>query len=100
MKKLYPEIYGIRYPKDPIMIKYNENICLDQYKDLQIFHKEALGEHLLFPIIAYNKITTYNPIQRIDLRFQIDFSTPKKRHFEKHDRNPTNTNLDVGLLRH
>ena len=43
---------------------------------------------------------TFYPIQVIDLRFQIDFVTPKKiRLFEEYENAPDNTNLYVILIR-
>ena len=32
-KKFYLEIDGVRYPEDPIIINYNENSYLNQYRD-------------------------------------------------------------------
>ena len=44
---------------------------------------------------------TFYPIQVIDLRFQIDYVTPKKiRLFEKYENAPENTNLYVILTKH
>ena len=44
---------------------------------------------------------TFYPIQVIDLRFQIDYKTPKKiRLFEEYENTPENTNLYVILIKH
>ena len=41
VRKYYVEIGGVRYPKNPIMINYDENNELDQYRDLKLFCKEC-----------------------------------------------------------
>ena len=47
---------------------------------------------MLSPIITYDKMKNYYPIQIIDLRFQVDHISPKKiRLFKEHDKNPANT---------
>ena len=51
------------------MVNYAENNYLGQYKDLKLFYKEYLGDQLLSPIITYDKMKTYYPIQIIDLRY-------------------------------
>ena len=56
---------------------------------------------MLNPIISYDKMKKYYPIQIIDLRFQVDHISPKKiRLFEDYDDNPVNTNFDVILIKH
>ena len=78
-----------------------KNNYLDQYRDLKLFYKEYVGESMLFPIITYDKMKNFYPIQIIDLRFQVDHISPKKiRLFEEHDPNPTNTDLYVILIKH
>ena len=100
VRKYYSEIDGIRYPKNPVMANFAENNYLEQYKDLKLFYKEYVGESILSPIITYDKMKNYYPIQIIDLRFQVDHLSPKKiRLFEKYDPN-TNTNLYVILIKH
>ena len=101
VRKYYSEIDGIRYPKNPVMVNFEENIYLEQYKDLKLFYKEYVGDQLLAPIITYDKMKNYYPIQIIDLRFQVDHISPKKiRLFEEYDPNPTNTDLYVILIKH
>ena len=39
IREYYAEIDGVRYPKNPIMIKYDENIYLNQNKDLKFCGK-------------------------------------------------------------
>ena len=101
VRKYYSEIDGIRYPKDPVMVNYQENNYLEQYKDIKLFYKKYFGDQLLSPIITYNKMKDYYPIQTIDLRFQVDHISPKKtRLFEEYNLNPANTNLYVILIKH
>ena len=46
-------------------------------------------------------MNTSYPIHVIDLRFQIDYITPKKiRLFEEYENAPENTNLYVVLIKH
>ena len=99
--KYYSDIDGIRYPKNPIMVNFEENNYLEQYKDLKLFYKEYVGESTLYPIISYDKMEDYYPIQIIDIRFQVDHISPKKiRLFEEYDPNPTNTVLYIILKKH
>ena len=76
VRKYYSEKNGIRYPKNPVMVNFEENKYLEQYKDLKLFYKEYVGDHLLSPFISYDKMKNYYPIQIIDLRFQADHISP------------------------
>ena len=78
VRKYYSERDGIRYPKNPIMVIFQENNYLEQYKDLKLYYNEYVGDQLLSPVIAYDKMKNYYPIQIIDLRFQVDHISPKK----------------------
>ena len=101
VKKYYSEIDGVRYPKNPIMVNFAENNYLEQYRDLKLFYKEYVGEPMLSPIITYDRMKKYYPIQIIDLRFQVDHISPKKiRLFEEYENNPVNTDLYVILIKH
>ena len=101
VRKYYSEIDGIRYPKNPVMVNFEENNYLEQYKDLKLFYKEYVGESMLSPIITYDKMKNYYPVQIIDLRFQVDHISPKKiRLFEEYDPNPVNIILYVILIKH
>ena len=68
----------MRYPKYPIMNNYRGTNYLNQCKDLKLFHKEDVNEKSLSPIVTYDRMKTFYPIQRIDLRFRIDDITPGK----------------------
>ena len=101
VRNYYSEIDGIRYPKNPVMVNFEENNYLEQYKELKLFYKEYIGDQLLSPIITYDKMKNYYAIQIIDLRFQVDHISPKEiRLFEEYDPNPVNTNLYVLLIKH
>ena len=94
VRKYYSEIDDVRYPKNPVMVNFAENNYLEQYRDLKLFYKEYVGEPMLNPIISYDKMKKYYPIQIINLRFQVDHISPKKiRFFEEHDDNPVKTSL-------
>ena len=45
--KYFVEIDGVRYPKDGVLVNFEENSYLDQYRDLKLFYKEYVGEELL-----------------------------------------------------
>ena len=89
VKRCFVEIDGVRYPKDPVELNFSDNKYLDQYEDLKLFYKEYNGESILHPFISYLDTKTFYPIQVIDLRFQIDYITPKKyRLFEDYENAP------------
>ena len=101
VKRYFVEIDGVRYPKDQVETSFSDNKYLDQYRDLKLFWKEYNGESLLHPFISYLDMKTFYPIQVIDLRFQIDYITPKKiRLFEEYEKTPENKNLYVILIKH
>ena len=101
VRKCYSERDGIRYPKNPVMVSYDENNYLQQNKDLKLFYKEYVVDQLLSPIITYHKMKDYCPVQIIDLPFQVDHISPKKKRlFEEYHPNPTNSNLYVILIKH
>ena len=99
--KYFVEIDGIRYPKDGVLINFEENSYLDQYRDLKLFYKEFVGEELLQPYITFPDIKYFYPIQITDLRYQIDHLTPKKiQLFEEFSEDPGNERLFIILVRH
>ena len=52
IRKYYVEIDGQRYPRDSVLINYEENDYIQQYKDLKLFWKEYIGEPMLNPLIS------------------------------------------------
>ena len=51
--KYFVEIDGVRYPKDGVIIIFEENSYLDQYGGLKLFYKDYVGEELMQPYISY-----------------------------------------------
>ena len=100
LRKYYVEIDGQRYPRDNVLINYEENDYIQQYKDLNLFWKEHIGEPILQPLISYLDMKTKYPIEIIDLRHQPDYITPKKiQLFHEYDTNPDNGRLFIILIR-
>ena len=100
MRKSLVEIDGIREPGDSFLTNYGLNDYIDQCRDLNLFHKEFVGEELKTPFISYPDIKNEYPIQVIDLRFQLDQITPEKTQFFKEYRVvPASARLFVILIR-
>ena len=78
LRKYYVEIDGLRYPRDNVLINYDENDYIQEYKDLKLFYREYIGEPILNPFISYFDMKTKYPIEIIDLRHQSEHITPKK----------------------
>ena len=68
----------MRYPRDSVLVNYEQNDYIEQYKPLNLFFKEYIGEELVSPFISYPEMKTKYPIEIIDLRHQSDHITPKK----------------------
>ena len=99
--KYFVEIDGARYPKDGVLINFETNSYLDQYRDLKLFYKEYVGESLLTPYISYPDMKYRYPIQITDLRHQFDHITPKKiQLFQEFSEDPDNERLFIILVRH
>ena len=100
LRKYYVEIDSVRYPGDGVLVYYEENDCIQQYKDLKIFFKEYIGEQILNPLISYPDMKTKYPVEIIDLRHQSDPLTPKKiQLFHKYGTDPNNARLFLILIR-
>ena len=54
----------VRYPRDEVILDYEKNQYLDQYRDLKMFYKEYVGEPLLSPFISY-------PDMKIFIHFKL-----------------------------
>ena len=78
LQKYFVKIDSVRYPRDSVLVHYEQNDYIEQYKDIKIFFKEYIGEELMSPFISYPDMKTKNSIELIDLRHQIDHITPKK----------------------
>ena len=77
LQKNYVETDGQRYPRDNVLVNFEQNDYIEQYKDLNLFFKEYIGEELMTPFISYPDLKTIYPIEVIDLRHQPDYITPK-----------------------
>ena len=100
LRNYYVEIDGQRYPRDSLLINYEENDYIEQYKNLKLFFKEYIGEQLLNAFISYSDMETKYPIEIIDLRHQSDHITPKKiQLFHEYSANPDNARLFLVLIR-
>ena len=99
--KYFVEIDGVRYPKDGVLINFEENSYLDQYIDSKLFYKEYVGEEILHPYFSYPDMKYRYPIQITDLRHQFDHITPKKiQLFQEFSVDPDNERLFIILVRH
>ena len=78
LQKYYVEIDSVRYPRDSVLLIYEQKDYIEQDKDLKLFFKEYIGEQLMSPFISYPDMKTKYPIDIIDLRHQPDHITPKK----------------------
>ena len=100
LQKYYIEIDSVRYPRDDVLVNYEQNDYIEQYKDLKLFFKEYIGEELLSPFISYPDMKTKYPIQIVDLRHQSDHITPKKiQLFQEYSADPENAKFYLILIR-
>ena len=100
LRKYYVEIDGLRYPRDNVLINYEENDYIQEYKDLKLFYREDIGEPKLNPFISYLDMKTKYPIEIIDLRHQSDHITAKKiQLFHEYGTNLDNARLFLILIR-
>ena len=100
LRKYYVEIDGLRYPRDNVLINYEENDYIQEHKDLSLIWKENIGEPILNPFISYLDMKTKYPIEIIDLRHQTDHITPKKiQLFHEYNTDPDNARLFLILIR-
>ena len=98
--KYYVEIDSVRYPRDSVLLNYEQNDYIEQYKDLKLFFKEYIGEELMSPFISYPDMKTKYPIEIIDLGHQTDHITPKKiQLFLEYSADPENAKFSLILIR-
>ena len=94
------EIDSLRYFRDSLLINYEQNDYIEQYKDLKLFFKEYIGEPILKPFISCPDMKTKNPIGIIDLRHQPDHITPKNfLLFQEYGADPDNARWFLLLIR-
>ena len=100
LQKYYVEIDSVRYPRDSVLVNYEQNDYIEPYKDLKLFFKEYIGEELMSPFISYPDMKTKYPIQIIDLRHQPDHITPKKiQLFQEYTADPENAKFYLIVIR-
>ena len=100
LRKYYVETDSVRYPRDAVLVNYEENDYIQQYKDLKLFFNEYIGEPLLNPLIPYTDMKTKYPIEIIDLRHQSDHKTLIKiQLFQEYGTDPNNASLFLILVR-
>ena len=100
LQKYYVEIDSVRYPRDNVLVNYEQNDYIEPYKDLKLFFKEYIGEELMSPFISYPDMKTKYPIQIIDLRHQPDHITPKKiQLFQEYTADPENAKFYLIIIR-
>ena len=100
LKIYYVEIDSLRYPRDSVLVNYEQNDYIEQYKDLKIFFKEYVGEELMTPFISYPDMKTKYSIEVIDLRHQSNQRTPKKiQLIMEYDADPDNATFYLSLIR-
>ena len=100
LRKYYAEIDGQRYPRDSVLINYEENDYIQQYKELKLFYREYIGEPILNPLISYRDMKTKYPIEIRDLKHQPDYITSKKiQLFHEYGTDPDNARLFIILIR-
>ena len=72
LQKYYVEIDSVRYPRDSVLVNYEQKDYIEPYKDLKLFFKEYIGEQLMNPFISYPDMKSKYPVGIIDLRHQTD----------------------------
>ena len=99
-RKYFVEIDGLRYPRDSVLINYEENDYFQHYKDLKLFYREYIRKPILKPVKSYPDMKRKNPIEIMDLRHQFDHITPKKiQLFHEYGTDPDNARFFIILIR-
>ena len=100
LEKYYVEIDSVWYPRDSVLVNYQQNDYFEQYKDMKIFFKEYIGEELMSPFIPYPDMKTKYPMEILDLRHQSNHITPKKiQLFQEYSADPENAKLYLIVIR-
>ena len=81
LREYYVEIVSIQYPRDSLLMSYEESDFNEQYKNSKLFFKEYIGESLLNIFITYPDMETKYLIGILKLRHQLDHVTPKNFNF-------------------
>ena len=100
LQKYYVEIDSVRYPRDSVLLNYDQNDYIEQYKDLKLYFKEYIGEQLMNQFISYPNMKTKYCTEIIDLRHQTDHVSPKKiQLFLEYSADPENAKPYLLLIR-
>ena len=100
LQKNHVEIGPVRYPRDSVLIIYEQSDYFEPYKDLKLFFKEYIGEELMSPFISCLDMKTKYPFQIINLRHQPDHITLKKYQlFQEYIDDPENAKFYLILIR-
>ena len=100
LRKYYVEIDSIRYPRDSVLVNYEQNDYIEKYEDFKIFFKDYIGEQLMSPVISYPDMTRKYPIEILDLRHQSDHMTPRKiQLFQEYSADPENAEFYLTIIR-
>ena len=100
IQKYYVEIDSVRYPRDSVLVIYEQNDYIEHYKDLKLIFKEYIGEPILSPFMSYADMKTEYPIEILNLRRQTEHITPKKiQLFHEYSANPENAKFYSILIR-
>ena len=100
LQKYYVEIDSVRYPRDSVLINYEQNDYIETYRDLKLLFKEYIGEELMRPFISYPDMKTKYPIEIIDLKHQSDHITRRKiQLIQDYSADPENTKFYLILIR-
>ena len=90
LRKYYVAVDGQRYPWDSSLLNYEENVYIEQYKDLKLFFKECIGEELMTSFISSLDMKTKYPFKIIVSRHQPEHITPKKFNYFHEYADPEN----------
>ena len=100
LRKYYVEIDGQRYPRDSVLISYQENDYIQQYKELKLFFQNYIGEPMFNHLISYPDMKTKYPTEILDLRHQSDHITPKNiQLLLEYGTDPDNARMFLILIR-
>ena len=100
LRKNYVEINGQRYPRYSLPIYYEDRKYIEQYKDLNLFFKDFMGEPILNLFKTHPDVKTKHPKGIMDLRHQPDHITSKKLQlFQEYAADPKNDRFFSILFR-
>ena len=58
LQKYHVEINGVRYPRDSVLLNYEQYDYIQKNKDLYLFFKEDVGGESMTPFISYPDMKT------------------------------------------